>query len=965
MAAENINELIYQLNDDDDWEVRQKAADRLAMLGAEAADALDALWSRIAVEDDTDVLESIAEAISFIEKDRGALLAGLSKSVEHIRNDDNYVDSDFFLTFVRKARFQPAETQAFLDSVWQLLAKWNEREYLAEAFTIISELTVDGAAALKRLVTADGVDDWKKSYLLFDYDFRDKLNRGWEDVRATLLPLAAIALDDEDSDRRDEAASWLAEQAASFTDEERAQVLEALWGYLRKHNRGFAAIVQVGGRTVAIERLMGEEEIEKSAIGGMLLTEASDALDELWEKDEAATLELVLGALNLEGWEERQAAVDWLVVNSASFSEAQRDRVLGALWSCLRKYGQGFNGIISIGDRAAAIDRLIGDNQIRRDVVGGILLIDAEDELSNLLKSDTEKALVLVLAALDHEDWTVRQAAAEWLRDNGGEFRGEQVDTAIQALEQLRDTEYDPDVQRSIEAALVNFRKLDRAVQLGPLLQILREEEDEDTLVETVDQVLKVGSVGAARALVREWVQWIASRDKPLLVETSSEQLRVTDFVVRPLIEQFEKRFQPSQDLLQSIAIEIEDTAPESTQEWLAALVTTSEKYALLRRKAEENNWSEDKLRNEVFKYRVADEVERLGMRVHRRIARQFSEMSDERFFENENICGAVQEKLRRYAVPVVARRLPKEEDLDTRESLSRMLGNIGGRESVDALTRAVVGEERTRAERQELLAKYYLEPSKTRSEEASMILKGAVAEARNTLRILQVLNISVFAVGLVLLTFGLITSMTTDDAAQRVVGAVAGLGGFAGVIAQLIRDPLDRIQNAMANLVQIETAFTSFIWELNLNGTFIQSQYVSEGILTDDAISQTIGRIEDAMNLAMSLVAIYTEEGGQRLVTRVHKLSPAAGPLGETVVLYGQHLQGDSSQKKERGGLVAVNHTPIQARGVDWGDHTVQFELPEDLPGLADGQGTIWISLLVDGMETNSLPFHVVNGQD
>ena len=39
-----------------------------------------------------------------------------------------------------------------------------------------------------------------------------------------------------------------------------------------------------------------------------------------------------------------------------------------------------------------------------------------------------------------------------------------------------------------------------------------------------------------------------------------------------------------------------------------------------------------------------------------------------------------------------------------------------------------------------------------------------------------------------------------------------------------------------------------------------------------------------------------------------------------------------------------------------------VQFELPANLPGLAEAQGTIWISLLVDGMETNSLPFHVVS---
>jgi hypothetical protein len=70
-----------------------------------------------------------------------------------------------------------------------------------------------------------------------------------------------------------------------------------------------------------------------------------------------------------------------------------------------------------------------------------------------------------------------------------------------------------------------------------------------------------------------------------------------------------------------------------------------------------------------------------------------------------------------------------------------------------------------------------------------------------------------------------------------------------------------------MANLVQVETAFTSFIWELNLNGTYIQSKYVAKGESHDEDIKQTVDRIEGAMNLAMILVAVYTEEGQRYLL--------------------------------------------------------------------------------------------------
>jgi len=177
--------------------------------------------------------------------------------------------------------------------------------------------------------------------------------------------------------------------------------------------------------------------------------------------------------------------------------------------------------------------------------------------------------------------------------------------------------------------------------------------------------------------------------------------------------------------------------------------------------------------------------------------------------------------------------------------------------------------------------------------------------------------------------------------------------------VVQLVREPMNRIQNAMANLVQMETTFTNFIWELNLNGTYIQSQYVNQGILEDKDIAWTIERIEGAMEATMELVSIYTEEGGQRLVTRLNSLSPASGVPGSQINLFGQHLLGDNSQKKERAGLVAIDHKPIDPQNLSWKGHTVSFDLPMEV---SEGEDTVWISLYVDGIETNALPFKPIH---
>lgn len=347
----------------------------------------------------------------------------------------------------------------------------------------------------------------------------------------------------------------------------------------------------------------------------------------------------------------------------------------------------------------------------------------------------------------------------------------------------------------------------------------------------------------------------------------------------------------------------------------------------------------------------------------HRRIAHLLADMSDPRFYEQDRLdeYNAMQEELSKHAIPTLARLLPSENDIDLRENLARALANLGGREAVDALVRAIIDEEKKRAARQDLLAEYYLKPSKDQSEAAAHLLSGAVSDAKNTLKILQILNITVVAVGIVILIVGIFTSLVNQDAATRVIGGLASLGGLAGVLIQLIKNPLDRIQNAMANLVQIETAFTSFIWELNLNGTYIQSQYVAEGKLTNESIDETVNRIESAMNLAMNLVAIYTKEGRQRIVTRINSLSPAAGEVGRKIIIHGQHLQGDNSQKKETNGIVAINHIPIAPDNLSWNENAVSFILPATIPGL-DNKGTTWLSLIVDGMETNALPFHITN---
>jgi hypothetical protein len=474
--------------------------------------------------------------------------------------------------------------------------------------------------------------------------------------------------------------------------------------------------------------------------------------------------------------------------------------------------------------------------------------------------------------------------------------------------------------------------------------------EEENEKIHTIRKLANENTLGSREGvnyMVEKWVEWIYLDQEPRLVELTAEQIRTNEHAVLSLVEQFVKNG--------------DETQPEGLRGLLAVLPGRSSRTTAA-------DHEPDRERR---------------LRVRRRIVRQLADMSDPRYFElsQSQIYSKILQELKDHAVPVLVRKLPEEKDVEILENMARALLYTQEREAIDALVKEVIGEERTRRARQDLLATYYLEPSKARSDQAADILKRAIQESKRTLRILQILNIAVVLVGLAVLFYGLYFSFMGDDAAQRITGGLAAIGGLGGVVYQLVRDPLNRIQNANSNLVQMETAFTSFIWELNLNGTFIQSSYVNNGELSKADIDGTVLRIEAAMVKTMDLVSIYTEEGKQRLVTRLNRLEPAAGKAGSTeVTIHGQHLQGDSRHKKEsvsamgdrpapqlfmggkrrHAGMVAINHIPLAGDGVVWDQDTVRFTLPDELIGKPIRE-TIWVSLFVDGMETNALPFQVI----
>ena len=653
-----------------------------------------------------------------------------------------------------------------------------------------------------------------------------------EDDIEKLVSRALVELEKTDPLRSRMAINLIVKLQTSLSDKD--LVLNPLWSLLKNEDNpevienSFEAIIKINrNKKEVLDRLItADMEVWKKG-HLIVLGELRECLNEKWKDDniKPQLLTLILETTKDKKPEVREAALDWLAEKSVELPQELHKSTVDALWECLRLHGRGIRALLQLeGD--SVIEQAISDSKLTRSAVGRYFLAENPELLKEKWAKEENKGIItrILIEALGDESWKERQIASHWISQNIDEIPLELHEEIQDFLNTRLQQDDDEEVRQSIIRLISQFRieqeQKERASQIAPWINLLRN-GDEDAQLKALNILIQMGNRVTFRALIQEWIRWIRLGENILMVEIVADAIRSNWQSVLPLIEQLGSSNSVSVD-------------------WPHMSVKISTK-----------KYANQKALNS-----------QRELNVHRRIARQLAEMSNPKFFsDKKDEYELIKDELDKHAIPIIVRRFPQESDLDIREHLAHVLGNIGGREAVESLAQAVVGNERTRAERQALLSRYYLEPSRRRSEEAARILVEAVIEAKRTLRLIQWLNIIVFGIGSLMIVGGLLLVVFSPDISTRWMGVLAGIGGLTGVVVQLIRDPLDRIQSSMAKLVQLETAFTNFIWELNLNGTYIQSQYVAEGILTDDEISKTVKRMESAIELAMKLVATYTDK--------------------------------------------------------------------------------------------------------
>jgi hypothetical protein len=165
------------------------------------------------------------------------------------------------------------------------------------------------------------------------------------------------------------------------------------------------------------------------------------------------------------------------------------------------------------------------------------------------------------------------------------------------------------------------------------------------------------------------------------------------------------------------------------------------------------------------------------------------------------------------------------------------------------------------------------------KDDEVGKLILGTIAELKesfkSTLRLASILFYAGLAMTLVAFAVGVFAQ------GKEIISGLFGAGGLLTLISYVLMNPLDRIRNAAANLVQVQLAYLSYYKQLNLLGGG------GEKLSRDDALayakelrdgaSQMIGSVQGVLEKSVAVNAPAAASVANDV--QPARLPPAPGP--------------------------------------------------------------------------------------
>jgi hypothetical protein len=143
---------------------------------------------------------------------------------------------------------------------------------------------------------------------------------------------------------------------------------------------------------------------------------------------------------------------------------------------------------------------------------------------------------------------------------------------------------------------------------------------------------------------------------------------------------------------------------------------------------------------------------------------------------------------------------------------------------------------------------------------QALTIFESTIEEAKRGFTISLWMSGTIFFIGVILLGISIYLMLRPDPTmSQQIFGIGGGLAGLGSILAMFYKGPMERIELAVANLVQTEIAFLGYIRQVTQITAMFEREYLDNEGFNLVQLKELLAYTERSMKETMPLVSRYT----------------------------------------------------------------------------------------------------------
>lgn len=165
----------------------------------------------------------------------------------------------------------------------------------------------------------------------------------------------------------------------------------------------------------------------------------------------------------------------------------------------------------------------------------------------------------------------------------------------------------------------------------------------------------------------------------------------------------------------------------------------------------------------------------------------------------------------------------------------------------------------------EQLYAEYVGKPIQAIEMECKGLLTDTVEQVKKGYRTINIMGIIVFIMGIFIIGLGAIIAIFgISNPVQLIAGGASMLAGIATVLLNFARGPVKIVQKALADLVQVETAFIGYIRRTGLASFVFLREYIQKEKPADNRTLELCNQqMNEAAKDTLALIELYSGESG------------------------------------------------------------------------------------------------------